>query len=168
MLLIRARAPTAHVVSRLAKYVCWISQPDRMCSVLSSPSGGVYAAGRPLKPLVPVDPDVNNKVDPTISYGFFGILSEKAVNRSLHETKIYTPLALPLLNQARTGCLWDLESDVTIPGLTRANTYVNGRNSGLSDEVVGDVGHKFATLKLAAPLFIGAGLDPVRAQGDQR
>jgi pimeloyl-ACP methyl ester carboxylesterase len=128
-------------------------------------TGIVYAAGRPLKPLEPVDPNANNKVDPTISYGFFGILSEKAVNPTLDETKIYTPLALPLLNQARTGCLWDLESDVTLLGLTRANTYVNGRNSGLSDEVVGDVGHKFVTLKLAAPLFIGAGTQDALAPG---
>lgn len=128
-------------------------------------TGIVYAAGRPLKPLHPIDPDAGNKVDPTISWGFFGALSELAVDPTFDPSKIYTPKALPLLDQTRSGCIWDLESDAELLGLTRINAFVQGYKPSQFDQKVGDTGHKFATLKLEAPLFIGAGSEDALAPG---
>lgn len=122
-------------------------------------TGIVYAAGRTLQPLKPVDPNANDKVEPTLAYSFYGVLAAQALDPGIDASKIYTDRALPLLEQARTSCLAALELDVEGAGLTRANTFKPGAKEELQRDRVGDVYRKFETLKLNVPLFIGAGAD---------
>lgn len=106
------------------------------------------------------NPERDNVVDPTIAYNFYHVLAAQALDPSLNPAQIYSELALPLLEQARTSCLAELSADVAGVGLTRANTYKPGHETILQQATKrygDDVQRSFPTVKLAAPLFIGVG-----------
>lgn len=110
--------------------------------------------------IVNEDTERNNKVDPTIAYSFYHVLAAQAADPQLDVTAIYTDLAMPLLDQARTSCLAALEADVVGLELTRATTYKPGYEQILaksSEKYGDDVGRAFPSVKLAFPLFIGVG-----------
>lgn len=121
-------------------------------------TGIVYTS--PNQPPRSPNPERDHVVDPTIAYNFYHVLAAQALDPSLDPSQIYSDLALPLLEQARTSCLAELSADVSGVGLTRANTYKPGH-----EEVVAkatqrygdDVQRTFPTVKLQAPLFIGVG-----------
>lgn len=125
-------------------------------------TGIVYTSKKPSQisnPIVNAQ-SVENKIDPTIAYTFYHVLAAQALDPKLDVSQIYTELALPLLEQARTSCLAALEADVVGLGLTRANTYKAGYEAILqkSTEKYGDdVRRSFPTVKLKQPLFIGVG-----------
>lgn len=75
------------------------------------------------------NPERDNVVDPTIAYNFYHVLAAQALDPSLNPAQIYSELALPLLEQARTSCLAELSADVAGVGLTRANTYKPGHEA---------------------------------------
>lgn len=122
-------------------------------------TGIVYNPGRPVPQLKPVDPDRDHKVEPTIAYGFYHAVAAESQDPNYKASDVYTDLALPLVDQARSSCLFALEGDVVVLGLTRANTYKPVSDRTPRRAVADDVGNGFRTLRLGRPLFIGAGID---------
>lgn len=120
-------------------------------------TGIVYSPARPVRTLTAPDPDALNRVDPSIAYGFYHVIAAQALDPSIRGEDIYTELALPLLEQARTHCLATLSSDVSGLGLTRANTLKNPAAEKAYEAPADDVGRPFPTVKLTQPLFIGVG-----------
>jgi len=122
-------------------------------------TGIVYRPDRELPQVRPADPEQANRPDPGIAYGFYHVIAAQAFDFSIKGEDIYTDLALPLLDQARTHCLATLTSDVLGLGLTRATALKSADGSREYDAPHDDVGRPFPTVKLTQPLFIGVGLD---------
>lgn len=123
-------------------------------------TGIVYTSKSQAQESRPASTEGADKVDPTIAYGFYHVLAAQALDPELDASQIYTELALPLLEQARTSCLASLEADVVGLGLTRANAYKPGHEAVLaksSEKYGDDVRRSFPTVKLKQPLFIGVG-----------
>jgi pimeloyl-ACP methyl ester carboxylesterase len=127
-------------------------------------TGIVYAPGRPVEPLKPKNSSgegqEDRKGDPTIAYGFFHAIAAESQDAAYKASDVYTDLALPLVDQARSACLATLQGDVAGLGLTRATTFKAGSSSSSAGD---DVSRAFHTLKFASPLFIGAGTDDALA-----
>jgi len=121
-------------------------------------TGIVYRPARAVKAVTSPDPDALNRVDPSIAYGFYHVVAAQALDPSVRGEDIYTELALPLLEQARTHCLATLSADAVGLGLTRANTLKNPAGDKAYNAPADDVGRPFPTVKLTQPLFIGVGL----------
>lgn len=96
-----------------------------------------------------------DKVDETIAYQFYSILSAALFDPTIQPADILSAEALPLLDQARSACLFPLESDVVGLGLTRRR--VAGPHPGDVLDRWFNAFVSYPTLKLSAPLFIGAG-----------
>ncbi|NIE63372.1 alpha/beta fold hydrolase [Burkholderia sp. Ax-1719] len=108
----------------------------------------------PFKTHLKRDPD---RVDPTLAYEFYSVLSAQQIDPTLKASEILTDSAAPLLEQARISCLASLEDDARLAGLTRANTVKPGAEARL--KTWWDNYLAYPTLKLKAPVFIGAGAD---------
>ena len=97
------------------------------------------------------------RVDPTLAYQFYSVLSAQQIDPSLRADEVLTDQALPILEQSRISCLASLEDDAALAHLTHANTVKPGGDARLKawwDEYL-----KYPTLKIATPVFIGAGAD---------
>ncbi len=121
-------------------------------------TGIVYDPGRAVKRVKPADPDAANKVEPTRAYGFYHALAAEQVDPNFRADQVYSDLALPLLEQARIACLFPVEVDVVVLGLTR-NTLGRPGGDGLVNRSLGADWQKIPTVALKHPLFIGAGVD---------
>jgi pimeloyl-ACP methyl ester carboxylesterase len=98
-----------------------------------------------------------NRVDGTLAYQFYSVLSAQQIDPQLKASEVLTDSALPLLEQSRISCLASLEDDSALAHLTSANTMKPGGNARLQawwNEYL-----KYPTLKLKTPLFIGIGSD---------
>lgn len=120
-------------------------------------TGIVYSPARAIKQVQPQDPDALNKVDPTIGYGFYHVIAAQALDPSIKGEDIYTELALPVLEQARSHCLATVSGDVVGLSLSRANSLKDPTRAQQFDAPADDVGRPFPTVKLTQPLFIGVG-----------
>ncbi len=96
-----------------------------------------------------------NVVDPPLAYTYYLILMAEQVQPGLDAAQVFTPLALPLLEQARTSCVAALESDVTLLGLTDAITLVPGGVARALTPIAQSI--TYPTLKFRTPLFTGTG-----------
>jgi pimeloyl-ACP methyl ester carboxylesterase len=96
-----------------------------------------------------------DKVDETISYSFFSVLSAIQHDASVDPAKLFTPDTLPLVDQARTTCLFSLEGDVTLFGLTRRGTFLPAWDPVSERWFAQTV--RYPTFHLTSPIFIGAG-----------
>ncbi len=115
-------------------------------------TGVIYRDPKAKPQSTPAKDDV---VDPTIAYGFFSIYSAQLHDPSVDPKAVFSDLALPLVEQARSTCLFALEGDVTWLGLTRNNSSRPGgaavTNAWFAKAVT------YPTLRLAQPLFVGGG-----------
>ncbi len=98
----------------------------------------------------------NNKVDPSLAYGFYTLLAAQQYDPSIDPRDHYTDKALPLFEQARSSCLSSLVSDVVGTGLTTANTKKDYQGDKLKPWLAQV---SYPTLKLAQPIFIGTGAE---------
>lgn len=96
-----------------------------------------------------------NAPDPTLAYAYYLALMALQITPGLDPARIFTPLALPLLDQARTSCVLPLEGDVMQLGLTRTTALQPGFGSVLVGPVVQSL--LYPTLRLKAPVFMGVG-----------
>ncbi|TBU94002.1 lipase family protein [Phytopseudomonas dryadis] len=122
-------------------------------------TGIVYNPGRPVAAVKPADPQRDSKPDPSIAYGFYHVVAAQALGSAIEGEEVYSDLALPLLEQARTHCLASLAADVAGLGLTRANAFREPGKPAQYDAPADDVRRPFPTVKLSQPLFIGVGVD---------
>ena len=78
---------------------------------------------------------------------------------NLNPAEVFTPTALPLVEQARTSCVYPLEADVSQLELTDAETLVPG---GL-DEALTPIVQRitYPTLKFKIPVFTGTGEEDI-------
>jgi pimeloyl-ACP methyl ester carboxylesterase len=124
-------------------------------------TGVIYnASPATLASLAPFDTSYHrdrNRIDPTLAYQFYSVLSAQQIDPSLKASDVLTDFALPLLEQARVSCLASLEDDARLAGLTEANTVKPGADARL--KVWWDEYLKYPTLKLPSPVFIGIGAD---------
>lgn len=98
-----------------------------------------------------------NRVDATLAYQFYSVLSAQQIEPGLKASEVLTDTALPLLEQSRISCLASLEDDSALAQLTNANTVKPGGDARLQawwNEYL-----KYPTLKIKTPLFIGIGAD---------
>ncbi|MDS0848096.1 alpha/beta fold hydrolase [Burkholderia cenocepacia] len=124
-------------------------------------TGTIYNASRATLASLPKfetayrrDPE---RVDPTLAYQFYSVLSAQQIDPSLRADEVLTDTALPILEQSRISCLASLEDDAALAHLTHANTVKPGGDARLKawwDDYL-----KYPTLKIATPVFIGAGAD---------
>lgn len=105
-----------------------------------------------------------HKVQPTIAYQYYSILSAQQVDPSIKATDVLTDLAAPLIEEARGSCLFSLEEDVVVLGLTPATAYRAGGRARL--QPWWDAFQKFPTLKIRQPVFIGVGATDTLAPSD--
>ncbi|WP_414155577.1 lipase family protein [Pseudomonas sp. BNK-43-a] len=98
----------------------------------------------------------NNKVDPSLAYGFYTLLAAQQYDPSIDPRDHYTDKALPLFEQARSSCLSSLVSDVVGTGLTTANSKKDYQGDKLKPWLAQV---SYPTLKLAQPIFIGTGAE---------
>jgi pimeloyl-ACP methyl ester carboxylesterase len=98
-----------------------------------------------------------NRIDSTLAYQFYSVLSAQQIDPELKASDILTDSALPILEQSRISCLASLEDDTALAGLTTANTVKPGANARL--QAWWDAYLKFPTLKIKSPVFIGIGAD---------
>ncbi|NVH76675.1 alpha/beta fold hydrolase [Paraburkholderia sp. JPY432] len=98
-----------------------------------------------------------NRIDSTLAYQFYSVLSAQQIDPSLKASEVLTDSALPLLEQSRISCLASLEDDSAFAQLTSANTVKPGGMARL--EAWWNDYLKYPTLKLKTPLFIGIGAD---------
>ncbi|QBQ98870.1 alpha/beta fold hydrolase [Paraburkholderia pallida] len=97
------------------------------------------------------------RVDPTLAYEFYSVLSAQQIDPTLKPEDVLTDAARPLLEQSRISCLASLESDAELAGLTRANTLKPGAQARL--QKWWDAYLAYPTLKLNMPVFVGVGAD---------
>ncbi|AOJ96332.1 alpha/beta fold hydrolase [Burkholderia multivorans] len=124
-------------------------------------TGTIYNASRDTLASLPKfdtayrrDPE---RVDPTLAYQFYSVLSAQQIDPALRADEVLTGHALPLLEQARIACLASLEDDAALARLTHANTVKPGGEARL--QAWWDAYLKYPTLKIDTPVFIGAGAD---------
>lgn len=98
-----------------------------------------------------------HKVDETLAYGFYTQLAQQQYDPSIDPADYFTPEALPLVEQARTSCLFALEGDTVFTGRTPANTQIKPTPQAAAKLKPWVDAIAFPTLKLAQPIFIGAG-----------
>lgn len=98
-----------------------------------------------------------NRIDATLAYQFYSVLSAQQIDPALKASDILTDSALPILEQSRISCLASLEDDAALAGLSTANTVKPGANARL--QAWWDDYLKFPTLKIKSPVFIGIGAD---------
>lgn len=98
------------------------------------------------------DPD---KADPTLAYLFYIGLMAGQTRPDFDPARLFTPAALPILDQARTSCVLSLESDVALAKLTRrAALQPEAIPAALVPLLPALI---YPTLKLGVPLFVGTG-----------
>lgn len=101
----------------------------------------------------PADPDA---VDPTLAYSYYLFLAAQASHRTADPATAFTPAGQPLLDEARTACIFALESDVTVARLTRRQALrPDGFRAVLTPMLPSLL---YPTLRFAAPVFVGTGL----------
>lgn len=71
------------------------------------------------------------RVDPTLAYQFYSVLSAQQFDPSLRADEVLTEQALPILEQSRISCLASLEDDAALAHLTHANTVKPGGDARL-------------------------------------
>ena len=96
-----------------------------------------------------------NVVDPPLAYTYYLILMAQQLQPQLDAAQVFTPLALPIFEQARTSCVAALEADVTLLGLTDATTLVPGGVARALTPIAQTI--TYPTLKFETPLFTGTG-----------
>ncbi|KAF1033515.1 MAG: hypothetical protein GAK37_00115 [Pseudomonas sp.] len=114
-------------------------------------TGVIYELGN--KDAPKADP---NKVDPTLAYGFYTLLAAQQYDPSINPADFYTDKALPLIEQARTSCVFALEADVEGLGLTPATTKKPNQSKQLAPWFAQV---SYPTLKTSKPIFIGSGAE---------
>ncbi|WP_310633366.1 alpha/beta fold hydrolase [Paraburkholderia sp.] len=124
-------------------------------------TGIIYNAPRatlaslaPFKTRFKRDPE---RVESTLAYEFYSVLSAQQIDPSLKPEEVLTDSARPLLEQSRISCLASLEDDSAFAGLTRANTVKPGAGKRL--DTWWNSYLAYPTLAFKTPVFIGAGAD---------
>ncbi|MDB5579292.1 MAG: secretory lipase family protein [Bradyrhizobium sp.] len=102
--------------------------------------------------------DNQDRVDPTIAYTYYLMLTVQQTRPEIAASVVYTDKALPLLDVARTMCIKPLENAVVAAGLTR-NNAMNAIKPGVTARVFGPLLPTlvYPTLKLRMPVFVGTG-----------
>lgn len=109
-----------------------------------------------------------NKVDETIAYSFYTQLAQQQYDPSISPADYFTDDALPLVEQARTSCLFALEGDTVFTGRTPANTQKKPSPQAAAKLKPWVQAIDFPTLKAPQPIFIGAGqTDPSTTAASQ-
>ena len=95
------------------------------------------------------------RVDPTLAYAFYLALTAQQGRPDLKLSDLFTEAALPIAEGARTQCIGPLEAAIVAAKLTRGTTL----KPGALETVLGPdlPAYGYATLKLKAPIFMGAG-----------
>ena len=96
-----------------------------------------------------------NIVDPPLAYNFYLVLMGQQSQPNLSAAEVFTPVALPLIEHARTSCVYPLEADVSQLGLTDAATLVPGGLAKALTPIVQRI--VYSTLKFKTPVFTGTG-----------
>ncbi len=97
-----------------------------------------------------------NKVDPALAYVLYIGLTMQQTDKSLPDSDLFRPEALPVFALARTACIAGLERDVVSAGLTAATTTAPGFRKVAATVLPA---FTYPTLKLAQPIFIGTGAE---------
>lgn len=99
----------------------------------------------------PADP---TRVDPGIAYILYFAVAAEHADPTLDPATLFQPKALPLLQVARTACVYALEDDVTLAGLTDATALLPGLQTVFAKHFAE---LEYPTLAIPTPVFIGTG-----------
>lgn len=119
---------------------------------------GTVATGTPYlgpsAPRVQRAAEDTNRVRPQVAYLAYGVIVAQQKDPTLKDTDVFTDRGLPLLREARSMCIFQLENDAVFAGLTASNILKPdwGRIMATVEERLA-----LPTLKLTQPLFMGIG-----------
>lgn len=128
-------------------------------------TGVIYRPTDPAKAIAAA-PRNPHLVDDALSYGFYGFVVDQQKDPSLKAEDVFTDLALPLVEQARSSCLPTLMGDVVGNGLTAANSRkadpgeAYRQYQAKAPERAARY-QTFPTLTIGHPVFIGTGAEDV-------
>lgn len=97
-----------------------------------------------------------NRVDTGIAYLYYLVLMAQQTDASLDPADVFTPAALPIFEMARSACVYQLEDDVALAGLTDAAALRPALRAVGAKHLKDFV---YPTLLLKQPVFIGTGLE---------
>ncbi|MDZ4375181.1 MAG: lipase family protein [Phenylobacterium sp.] len=120
---------------------------------------GVVSTGTPYVSAQKIDATKaygdGSRIDPTIAYSYYLILTLQQLRPEIAGSDIYTDKALPLLETARSMCIRPLVQAVIDAGLTPDNAMKGGKQA---EAFIPFLPHfVYPTLKLPMPIFMGVG-----------
>ncbi|OTG84151.1 signal peptide-containing protein [Acinetobacter sp. ANC 4558] len=104
-----------------------------------------------------------HEVSPSLAYGIYSFLVAQSLNPEIKAEDIFTPEALPLVEQGRNACLVGFMSDIQSSGLSPAKAYKADQPTyykQILEKQSNDYGY-YPTLKVDFPIFIGTGANDV-------
>jgi pimeloyl-ACP methyl ester carboxylesterase len=121
---------------------------------------GAVATGTPylsIKNLATASNSDQDRVDPTIAYTYYLTLTVQQTRPQVQASDVFTDMGVPLLDQAPHLCIGPLEKAVVAAGLTRRNALKANATARVFGPLVPTL--TYPTLKLKAPIFMGAGTE---------
>lgn len=116
---------------------------------------GTVATGVPyLKPGTQMASSKSHAVDPALAYIFWLVLNMQQTDLTLSPSDLLTPTALPVFETARFNCVYEVESDISILGLSDAAAERPALAPALTKHLAE---FEFPTVLLKQPVFIGIG-----------
>ena len=116
---------------------------------------GTVATGVPyLKPGVQMASSESHAVDPALAYIFWLVLNMQQTDPTMSPSDLLMPAALPVFETARFNCVYEVESDITILGLSDAVAERPTLDLALTKHLAE---FAFPTVRLKQPIFIGTG-----------
>ena len=122
------------------------------------PIRGTVATGIPflgrsmLRP--PIVPEPPGRADPLVAYRFYLGLVAQRLNPSLQAGQLFTPLALPVFEEARTTCVEPLFRDTEAAGLNRQNALGAGFAGALATIIPA---MEYTTFHVPTPILLVTG-----------
>ncbi|WP_228256358.1 lipase family protein [Acinetobacter wuhouensis] len=103
------------------------------------------------------------EVSPSVAYGIYSFLVAQSLNPAIKAEDIFTPEALPLVEQGQNACLVGFMSDIQSSGLSPAKAYKPNLPAYYKEalEQQSNAYGYYPTLKINHPLFIGTGANDV-------
>ncbi|MBK0062516.1 alpha/beta hydrolase [Acinetobacter sp. S54] len=99
------------------------------------------------------------EVSPSLAYNIYSFLVTQSLAPDLKTEDVFTPAAVPLVEQARNACLSSFMGDIQSAGLSPAQALQPNppeRYKALQEQQANAYGY-YPTLKINHPLFIGTG-----------
>ncbi len=119
---------------------------------------GTVATGTPnitLGTLSSASNDEQDRVDPSLAYVYYLLLTAQQTRPDLDMTQVLTERALPLLEVARTACVMPLYQAITAAKLTRREALKPAGQTAVAGPLMASLAYESMTLK--GPIFMGIG-----------